>query len=141
MVAVAVALSASAGNKIINNKITKVNPQETKSLALQTKTLKKGDVTTITGTQLQAWDATARPTANHALKVGETMFWDFEDEAQLNDWTVLDNDGDGYNWEWIYNTVSPFKTHSGYGCMSSASYDNPTYTALTPRELAGIALG
>ncbi len=31
LVAVAVALSASAGNKIINNKMTKVNPQETKS--------------------------------------------------------------------------------------------------------------
>ena len=136
LVAVAVALSASAGvnHKLVNN--VKTSVKEVKAMAgqRQTMTIKKGDVNVLPGIALKAFDVTARPTTNHAIKSGETLFWDFEDEAQANDWTVLDEDGDGYCWEYMYNEEGTLKTHSGFGCMASASYDNPTYTALTPNN-------
>ena len=133
LIAAAVAMGASAG---VNNKIVtdaKVKKSEVKAKALDRQVVKKGDVNVLPGTPLKAWDATARPTTNHAQKRGETLFWDFEDEAQMNDWVVLDEDGDGYCWEYLYDSDGTgFKTHSGLGLVFSASYDNPTYTALTP---------
>ena len=133
LIAAAVAMGASAG---VNNKIVtdaKVKKSEVKAKALDRQVVKKGDVNVLPGTPLKAWDATARPTTNHAQKRGETLFWDFEDEAQMNDWVVLDEDGDGYCWEYLYDSDGVgFKTHSGLGLVFSASYDNPTYTALTP---------
>ena len=133
LIAAAVAVGASAG---VNNKIVtgKVNKTEMKAKALdrQSMTFKKGDVNVPAGTPLKAFDPSMRPTTNHAFKDGETLFWDFEDEAQMNDWTVLDVDEDGYSWE--YYSGDQIKTHSGIACVSSASYDNPTYTALTPEN-------
>ena len=58
---------------------------------------------------------------------GEVMFWDFEDEAQIADWTFIDNDGDGYNWQYFNYSdgVTPHMTpYEGYGNMSSASFVN-----------------
>lgn len=53
---------------------------------------------------------------------------DFEDSSTLGGWWSFDADGDGYNWDYINS--SQFKTHSGTGVMSSASwYDGQ---ALTP---------
>ena len=53
---------------------------------------------------------------------------DFEDSSTLGGWWSFDADGDGYNWD--YKNSSQFKTHSGTGVMSSASwYDGQ---ALTP---------
>ncbi len=42
-----------------------------------------------------------------------------------DDWTLLDDDGDGYGW-----SVTNYDDGSSY--FTSASYDNPTHTALTP---------
>ena len=130
----AVALGASAGvnNMRINTKMSKTNVKEMKAQVMDRQMLKKGAVQDLNALQLNAFDATARPKTNHALKDGDTYFWDFEDEAQASDWTVLDEDGDGFNWELI--TGEGFNTHSGAYAMSSASYDNPTYTVLYPNN-------
>ena len=63
------------------------------------------------------------------------MVWDFEDEAQLNDWMSLDNDGDGHNWEYFNNTgleSGRMSAHSGEGLVASASYDKSTGAILYP---------
>jgi len=61
--------------------------------------------------------------------------WDFEDQAQIADWTFVDNDGDNYGWNYYNNTgleTGKMTCHSGEGVMASQSYDNDTQTALTP---------
>ena len=63
------------------------------------------------------------------------IVWDFEDEAQLDDWMALDNDGDGHNWEYFNNTgleTGRMTAHSGEGLVASASYDKPSSTVLYP---------
>ena len=51
--------------------------------------------------------------------------WDFEDEAQMDNWMALDNDGDGYNWYQHINTGSGnLTTHGGDGVIASESYHN-----------------
>ena len=127
LIAAAVAAGASAGVKLTNN--TKVNVKDLKAMNRQSMMFKKGDAKVIPSMQLNAYESFITK-SNHALKDGDTYFWDFEDEAQVNDWVVLDEDGDGFNWELI--TGEGLTTHSGAYVMSSASYDNPTYTALTP---------
>ncbi len=64
----------------------------------------------------------------------DAVVWDFESEDQFNEWTLVDNDGDGFNWEYFNNNVSEEKmnAHEGYGLVASASYVNETKTALTP---------
>ncbi len=127
LIAAAVAVGASAGVKLTNN--TKANVKDLKAMDRQSMMFKKGDAKVIPSMQLNAFESFITK-SNHALKDGDTYFWDFEDEAQVNDWVVLDEDGDGFNWELI--TGEGLTTHSGAYVMSSASYDNPTYTALTP---------
>lgn len=46
-------------------------------------------------------------------------------------WTVVDADGDGYNWDAEYPYEGGFDTQAGDGCISSASYLN-SYGALHP---------
>ena len=127
LIAAAVAVGASAGVKLTNN--TKANVKDLKAMNRQSMMFKKGDAKVMPSIQLNAFESFITK-SNHALKDGDTYFWDFEDEAQVNDWVVLDEDGDGFNWELI--TGEGLTTHSGAYVMSSASYDNPTYTALTP---------
>jgi len=55
----------------------------------------------------------------------------FEGTSLPGGWTIIDADGDGYNWD-CATPNGLFHTHSGTGCIASASYDNATYTALTP---------
>ena len=60
----------------------------------------------------------------------------FEDTTTFDNWTVIDKDGDGYGWYHdmkhdINNKPKPFTTHSGTGCVASASYINNVGT-LTP---------
>ena len=127
LIAAAVAAGASAGIKLTNN--TKANVKDLKAMNRQSMMFKKGDAKVIPSMQLNAFESFITK-SNHALKDGDTYFWDFEDEAQVSDWVVLDEDGDGFNWELI--SGEGLTTHSGEYVMSSASYDNPTYTALTP---------
>ncbi len=63
----------------------------------------------------------------------------FESEDEVNEWTVVDADGDGYNWTWNQNVASWFDgtpdfnswASEGTGCMASASYIN-TVGVLNP---------
>ncbi len=60
--------------------------------------------------------------------------WDFEEAADLNGWTFVDADGDGYNW---YRLVGDgMVTYSGTGVLTSASYLSealfPDNWAITP---------
>ena len=127
LIAAAVAVGASAGVKLTNN--TKANVKDLKAMNRQSMMLKKGDAKVMPSIQLNAFESFITK-SNHALKDGDTYFWDFETEDQANDWVVLDEDGDGFNWELI--SGEGLTTHSGEYVMSSASYDNPTYTALYP---------
>jgi hypothetical protein len=95
---------------------------------------KRGGIQTISPVQLKAMDWQVRPASN-MFRGENDIVWDFEDEAQLEGWMILDNDGDGYCWEYVNNTgleTGRFNTHSGEGVMVSASYDNDTQTALYP---------
>ena len=69
------------------------------------------------------------------LSAQEVRVWDFEDEAQLSDWTLVDLDGDGKNWNYFSNAGLDYgraTTHSGDGIMMSASYDNEESSPLSP---------
>lgn len=55
------------------------------------------------------------------------LVWDFEDAAQFAEFTLVDNDGDGYNWQYYNNTgleTGLMTTHEGMGVISSPSYVN-----------------
>ena len=56
----------------------------------------------------------------------QTVIWsDNFDDEDLSDWTILDEDGDGYEWETVVlEGLSP--------AIASYSYDNATFTPLTP---------
>ena len=58
--------------------------------------------------------------------------WGFETDPFAEGWTVRDDDGDGFNWEWIESATGYYNIYEGTHCMSSVSYDNETNTALTP---------
>ena len=48
----------------------------------------------------------------------ETLFWDFEDDADFEGWLTMDNDGDGYGWE-----IETYYSHnSGSYSLKSRSY-------------------
>lgn len=62
-------------------------------------------------------------------------FWDFEedfDEGRILDWTLMDADGDGHNWQ------LPLTNGMGHGgsdgMLVSYSYDNATTSPLTPNN-------
>ena len=72
----------------------------------------------------QAWNLRYRP----YQEGGDSYFNDFNDygsDTFLDDWYVWDSDGDGYNWGVI-------NMGEGNYALYSASYDNDTYSALSP---------
>ncbi|MBR3100658.1 MAG: choice-of-anchor J domain-containing protein [Muribaculaceae bacterium] len=84
-----------------------------------------------TNSALVSWEGNEATSWNLRYRiVSDAKFWDFEDQEQANDWTLVDADGDGFNWE--YSAIEGLKTNSGIGMMHSASYDNPSYTVLSP---------
>ena len=91
------------------------------------------DVVNITARTAQAtWLGNANALSyNLRYRSFTTTEWDFEDAEQFDDWTIVDKDGDGYNWEY-HN--SGYTAHSGTGLVISASYDNDSRTALTPNN-------
>ena len=69
------------------------------------------------------WDAPSiTPTS-------ETVEWDFEEEADFNAFTLVNADGDNYNW--YYFNDSQAVAHSGTGVATSASYVNTSSTSGT----------
>ena len=73
------------------------------------------------------------PTQNPVTpEPGTVTGWGFETDPFAEGWTVRDDDGDGFNWEWIESATGYYNIYEGTHCMSSVSYDNETNTALTP---------
>ena len=63
--------------------------------------------------------------AQHLLQEG------FETSTLPTGWTLVDNDGDGFNWFPTLSTTQNYSYHSGNGCITSASWDSDE-GALTP---------
>ena len=123
----AVAVSVSAG-------LTKVAPQKTIGM----KTAKKvesiargqGHVTSA-AIQFDNWSKKT----SHFLRSDAAITWDFETQAQFEEFMAVDNDEDGFNWQYFNNeglTSGLMSAHGGYGLVASASYDNDSGTALSP---------
>lgn len=53
-------------------------------------------------------------------------------ESGRGDWTVIDNDHDGFTWELGATLGGIWGTHSGNECILSGSFDNDNGVALTP---------
>ena len=73
--------------------------------------------------------------APKAAPSADAVIWDFESEDQFNQWTIVDNDGDGHLWEYYNNDgleSDIMEAHGGYGLVVSASYDNDSHQILTP---------
>ncbi len=72
--------------------------------------------------------------------------WHFESDAELADWTIIDQDGDGYNWERVTNSEDDFTPYDGDGVMMSLSYVNyvgpltPDNWLITPEIVGGGSL-
>ena len=78
------------------------------------------------------------PTENPVTpEPGTTTGWGFETDPFAEGWTIRDEDGDGYNWEWMEGSGSDYNVYEGTHCMASASYQNSAFgggTALTPNN-------
>ena len=64
-----------------------------------------------------------------------TTGWGFETDPFAEGWTIRDDDGDGYNWEWMDASASGYNVYEGTHCMASASFQNNPFgggTALNP---------
>ena len=68
---------------------------------------------------------------------GGNTGWGFETDPFAEGWTIRDEDGDGYNWEWMDASASDYNVYEGTHCMASASYQNSAFgggTALNPNN-------
>ena len=72
----------------------------------------------------------------------ETTTYSFGFENGLEGWTLIDADGDGYNWNHHTNPAS-IPSHSGDACIYSESYDldyqiplNPDNYVVSPQKYA-----
>lgn len=75
--------------------------------------------------------------------------WYFESDPFGEDsqhWMTIDNDGDGYNWGWVYDVTGAFLVYEGNGIVSSQSSINyvgpitPDNWLISPLFEAGEAL-
>jgi len=78
------------------------------------------------------------PTENPVTpEPGTATGWGFETDPFAEGWTIRDDDGDGYNWEWMDASASGYNVYEGTHCMASASFQNNPFgggTALTPNN-------
>ncbi|MFR1248762.1 MAG: DUF2436 domain-containing protein [Christensenellales bacterium] len=76
------------------------------------------------------------PTENpNTPEPGTATGWGFETDPFAEGWTIRDDDGDGYNWEWMDASGSDYNVYEGTHCMASASFQNNPFgggTALNP---------
>ena len=78
------------------------------------------------------------PTENPVTPApGGNTGWGFETDPFAEGWTIRDDDGDGYNWEWMDASGSNYNVYEGTHCMASASFQNSAFgggTALNPNN-------
>ncbi len=91
--------------------------------------------TNVTATQVMPtsvtleWEGTETGRIRYGQLDGIAFFEDFEN-GSLGNFTIIDNDGDGFNWEIFNQSTGNDYFFDTYG-VGSASYDN-NYGALTP---------
>lgn len=129
MLSAAVAVSASAGitRTSVDKKIHKMDRTGNKVERL----------TRASGLMPKA--APVNYNASNVLRGNrDALTWDFEDATQFAQFTIVDQDGDGFNWTYYNNDVADqngdkhMTAHGGVGLIASASYDNDNQKALTP---------
>ena len=76
---------------------------------------------------VDSWNLRYRPVVDLS---GTNRSWDFESAEQVDDFTLVDADGDGYGWELMTAKIT---ANSGSGAMVSKSYENGV-GALTPNN-------
>ncbi len=86
-----------------------------------------GDVVTLT------WEEATRSNSELNRGKGVVLTEGFEEDQLPEGWTVIDNDGDGHNWE-PANYFSPDYpgANGSSNYITSESYYNPTWTILLP---------
>ena len=130
MLSAAVAVSASAGIDAVKlgRHVSKTPVQSTK-----TERLTRASGINVKGMPLNEFKGWSERPARPAMFRGANITWDFEDTTQLAGWSIIDADGDGYNWSYADTVLT---AHSGSCCMFSNSYVNNESgtggTALTP---------
>ena len=129
LLGLAVAATASAGivGTPMQNKVVKQQPKS----KVQAVTRANGLVVPGTPISFNGWDNQF----SHVLRSREAITWDFEDAEQFAEFMAVDNDEDGFNWEYYNNTgltTGRMTAHGGEGLIASASYDNDSGTALHP---------
>ena len=75
-------------------------------------------------------DPTPTPGGDENVLVG----WYFESQSEVNEWTFVDKDGDGYNWDWNELNEAPV-AYEGAGCIYSHSFVN-YFGAVNPNNWA-----
>ena len=60
--------------------------------------------------------------------------WYFESQSEVDEWTFVDKDGDGYNWDWNELGEAPV-AYEGAGCIYSHSFVN-YFGAVNPNNWA-----
>ena len=63
--------------------------------------------------------ATATATTSVTVTAPLAVIFDFENTSAYNNWTYIDDDGDGHGW-----TIASSRGHNSNQCMMSESYDN-----------------
>ena len=76
-------------------------------------------------------DPTPTPGGDEDVLVG----WYFESQSEVNEWTFVDKDGDGYNWMWNELNNNTFPAYEGAGCIYSHSFVN-YFGAVNPNNWA-----
>ena len=76
-------------------------------------------------------DPTPTPGGDEDVLVG----WYFESQSEVNEWTFVDKDGDGYNWDWNELNNISLPAYEGEGCIYSNSYVN-NFGAVNPNNWA-----
>ncbi len=74
------------------------------------------------------------PVAAEPARSEQTLeTWDFETQDEVNLWTRIDRDGDGFNWSWNGEIENDdLYAFSGDGFMFSESYDWSAHSPLDP---------
>ena len=129
LLGLAVAATASAG--IVGSPVQKKEIKQVRTSKVQAVTRANGLVAPGTPIPFNGWDNQF----SHVLRSREAITWDFEDADQFVEFMAVDNDEDGFNWEYYNNTgltTGRMTAHGGEGLVASASYDNDSGTALNP---------
>ena len=128
LLGMAVAVSASAG--ITKSQLQKKVTDSPKA-KIEKVTRANGLVAPSTTLNFYGWDKMPK----HMLRSEDAITWDFEESTQFDEFMAVDNDEDGFNWQYFNNsglTSGLMSCHSGDGMIASASYDKNTGAALTP---------